>query len=160
MPEKKSRGASNQQVGRAGEYFVVAELNKRGAYAVAFAGNMPKIDIIAGNSDESRTVYIQVKTKRGGKTWHSSILGSRPMLPKSGELNFCVFVDLGNFDEHPRFWIVPDWWIKDDIFKSHQDYLKKHGGKRPGNPDSTHHAIDGKRLSIWEGQWGSLGIID
>ena len=38
----KSRGASNQQVGRAGEYFVVAELNKRGAYAVPFAGNMPK----------------------------------------------------------------------------------------------------------------------
>jgi len=42
----KSRGASNQQVGRAGEYFVVAELNKRGAFAVPFAGNMPKIDII------------------------------------------------------------------------------------------------------------------
>ncbi|QUV79962.1 hypothetical protein [Chloracidobacterium thermophilum] len=38
----KSRGASNQQVGRAGEYFVVAELNKRGAFAVPFAGNMPK----------------------------------------------------------------------------------------------------------------------
>jgi len=26
----KSRGASNQQVGRAGEHFVVEELNKRG----------------------------------------------------------------------------------------------------------------------------------
>ena len=160
MPEKKSRGASNQQVGRAGEYFVVAELNKRGAYAVPFAGNMPKIDIIACNSDESRTVSIQVKTKRGGKTWHSSILGSQPMSPKSGEMNFWVFVDLGNFGNHPRFWIVPDWWIKNDIFKTHQDYLKKHGGKRPGNPDSTHHAIDEKRLSVWEGQWESLDIFD
>jgi Holliday junction resolvase-like predicted endonuclease len=66
MPEKqKPRGASNQQVGRAGEYFVVAELNKRGAFAVPFAGNMPKIDIIACNSNESRTAYIQVKAKRG-----------------------------------------------------------------------------------------------
>jgi hypothetical protein len=83
----KSRGASNQQVGRAGEYFVVAELNKRGAFAVPFAGNMPKIDIIACNSDESRTVYIQVKTKRGGKTWHSSIVGSQPMSPKADENN-------------------------------------------------------------------------
>jgi len=55
--EQKSRGISNQQVGRAGEYFVVAELNKRGAFAVPFAGNMPKIDLIACNSDESRTVY-------------------------------------------------------------------------------------------------------
>ena len=68
--KKKSRGAGNQQVGRAGEYFVVAELNKRGAFAVPFAGNMPKIDLIACNHDESRTVHIQVKTKRGGKTWH------------------------------------------------------------------------------------------
>jgi hypothetical protein len=41
--QRVSRGASNQQVARAGEHFVAAELNKRGAYAVTFAGNMPKI---------------------------------------------------------------------------------------------------------------------
>jgi hypothetical protein len=138
----KSRGASNQQVGRAGEYFVVAELNKRGAFAVPFAGNMPKIDIIASNSDESRTVYIQVKTKRGGKTWHSSIVGSQPMSPKADENNFWVFVDLGDTNTYPRYWIVPEWWIKDNIYKTHQAYLNKHGGIRPGNPDSTHHSID------------------
>jgi hypothetical protein len=34
------------------------------------------------------------------------------MLPKSDELNFWALVDLGGLDEHPRFWIVPDWWIK------------------------------------------------
>jgi Holliday junction resolvase-like predicted endonuclease len=64
--ERGGRGAANQQVGRAGEYFVVAELNKRGAFAVPFAGNMPKIDLIACNHDQSRTIHIQVKTKRGG----------------------------------------------------------------------------------------------
>jgi hypothetical protein len=115
--KKKSRGAGNQQVGRAGEYFVVAELNKRGAFAVPFAGNMPKIDLIACNHDESRTVHIQVKTKRGGKTWHSSIVGSHPTAQKTDEIIFWVFVDLGGFDEHPRFWIAPDWWVKDNIFK-------------------------------------------
>ena len=120
MTEKqKSRGAGNQQVGRAGEYFVVAELNKRGAFAVPFAGNMPKIDLIACNHDESRTVHIQVKTKRGGKTWHSSIVGSQPTAQKTDEIIFWVFVDLGGFDEHPRFWIAPDWWVKDNIFKEH-----------------------------------------
>ena len=36
MSAKTSRGANNQQVGRAGEDFVVAELNKRGAFAVPF----------------------------------------------------------------------------------------------------------------------------
>ncbi|MHB1355411.1 MAG: PDDEXK family nuclease, partial [Anaerolineae bacterium] len=75
LQEPVSRGVKNQQVGRAGEYFVVAELNKRGAFAVPFAGNMPKIDLIACDNDESRTVFIQVKTKRGGRTWHASIIG-------------------------------------------------------------------------------------
>ncbi len=89
MPDKqKSRGAGNQQVGRAGEYFVVAELNKRGAFAVPFAGNMPRIDLIACNRDQSRTIHIQVKTKRGGRTWHASILGSGPTAPVADETNF------------------------------------------------------------------------
>jgi len=161
MPEKqRSRGASNQQVGRAGEYFVVAELNKRGAYAVPFAGNMPKIDIIACNSNESRTAYIQVKTKRGGKTWHSSIVGSQPTLYKADEANFWVFVDLGNLDKYPQYWIVPDWWIKDDIYKAHHAYLSRHGGQRANNPESTHHSIDEKRLSEWQGHWEILGIFE
>jgi hypothetical protein len=30
-----------QQVGRAGEMFVAAEIHRRGGYAVTFAGNMP-----------------------------------------------------------------------------------------------------------------------
>jgi hypothetical protein len=158
--EQKSRGISNQQVGRAGEYFVVAELNKRGAFAVPFAGNMPKIDLIACNSDESRTVYIQVKTKRGGKSWHSSIIGSQPTSEKPDELNFWVFVDLGSVNENPRFWIVPDWWIKNDIYSTHQAYLKRHDGHRVNNPDSTHHAIDEKRLNEWQGCWEILGVFE
>jgi hypothetical protein len=121
----ESRGARNQQVARAGEYFVVAELNKRGAFAVPFAGNMPRIDIIACNSDGSRTIHIQVKTKRGGKTWHSSIVGSQLMAPKDDEHNFWVFVDLGDGQTFPRYWIVPEWWIRNDIYQAHQAYLKQ-----------------------------------
>jgi hypothetical protein len=155
-----SRGARNQQVARAGEYYVVAELNKRGAFAVPFAGNMPRIDVLACNSEESRTIHVQVKAKRGGKTWHSSIVGSQPMVPKDDERNFWVFVDLGDVQASPRYWIVPDWWIRNDIYQIHQAYLNKHGGIRPGNPDSTHHSIDESRLEQWKGHWDILGIFD
>ncbi len=155
----ESRGVRNQQVARAGEYFVAAELNKRGAFAVTFSGNMPKIDIIACSNDESRTVYIQVKTKRGGKNWHSSIVGSQPAETKDDEHNFWVFVNLGDEQTPPRYWIVPEWWIKDDIYKKHQTYLKKHGGIRPGNPASTHHSIDESRLEQWKDRWDILGIF-
>jgi hypothetical protein len=157
-----SRGASNQQVARAGEHFVAAELNKRGAYAVTFAGNMPKIDLLACNSDQSRTVQIQVKTKRGGRSWHSSIVGCKAMaapLSPLSEVTFWVFVNLGGYSEGPRYWIVPDWWIRNDIHKTHQEYLRRHGGKRAKNPESPHHAIEEKRLSEWEGKWEILGIF-
>ncbi len=159
MPESHpSRGARNQQVARAGEHFVVAEPNKRGAFAMTFAGNMRKIDVIACNQDQSRTVHIQVKTKRGGRTWHSSIVGSKPMEPVAGETNFWIFVDLGHVDASPRYWIVPGWWIRDDIYRAHQQYLADHGGRRARNQDSTHHAISEDRLTEWQAAWGILDI--
>lgn len=159
---KLQRGAHNQQVARAGEYFVVAELNKRKAYAVTFAGNMPKIDVIACNQSQSRTVHIQVKTKQRGN-WHTSIREGRPTKrpdnPKD-ETVYWVFVDLGEVKSPPQFWIVPDWWIRNDIINAHEAYLNKHGGKRARNPDSTHHSIDEKRLKDWKDNWEALGIFD
>ncbi|MCS7303113.1 MAG: hypothetical protein NZ606_06745 [Candidatus Kapabacteria bacterium] len=155
-----SRGSRTRQVGRAGEYFVVAELNKRGAFAIPSAGNIPGIDIIACNSDRSRTVYIQVKTKRRGKNWHSTIAGCRPTPPNPDEHNFWVFVDLGEIGEPPRYWVVPEWWINDNIYWAHQEYLRRHGGVRPGNPDSLHHSIDESRLEEWKDRWDVLGIVE
>ncbi len=163
MPKQQpTRGARNQQVGRAGEYFVVAELNKRRAYAVTFAGNMPKIDLMACNQDQSRTIHIQVKTKRGGRSWHASIVGSKLMEPPVtplDETDFGVFVDLGDLDTSPGYWIVPDWWIRNDIYKTHKAYLDSHGGTRAHNPDSKHHAIDERRLKEWQAYWDILGIF-
>ena len=158
-----SRGGQTQRVARAGEYFVAAELNKRGAYAVTFAGNMPKIDLMACNHDQSRTIHIQVKTKRGGRTWHSSTVGSRPTDPPSNPLDenlYWVFVDLGAEDSPPQYWVVPDWWIRNDIHVAHKNYLDRHGGQRARNPNSTHHSIDENRLAEWRGRWNILGIFD
>jgi hypothetical protein len=160
--KSSSRGASNQQVARSGEHFVAAELNKRGAYAVTFAGNMPKIDLLACNADQSRTIQIQVKTKKGGRSWHSSIVDCMAMEEPANPLDlikFWVFVDLGESNGVPRYWIVPDWWMRNDIYRAHQKYLGRHGGRRARNPDSTHHAIEERRLAEWQGTWDILGIL-
>jgi hypothetical protein len=53
--------------------------------------------------------------------------------------NFWVFVDFGG---EPRYWIVPEWWIRSDIHEAHQQYLQKHGGHRAENDDSNHHSIE------------------
>ncbi|MGQ9849430.1 MAG: hypothetical protein ACUVSU_05195 [Aggregatilineaceae bacterium] len=157
---RSTRGARNQQVARAGEHFVAAELNKRGAYAVTFAGNMPKIDLIACNKDQSRTVFLQVKTKSGRGTWHSNIREGRQQEELENETNFWVFVDLGDLGKSPRYWIVPDWWIRNNIRETHKAYLDRHGGTRARTPESEHHAIAESRLEAWKDRWDILDIFE
>lgn len=156
---RTSRGARNQQTARAGEYFVAAELNRRGAYAVTFAGNMPRIDIVASNVDRTREVNIQVKTRRSG-SWHTSMdEGRRRRRPRGEEKNFWVFVDLADNNAEPIYYVVPDWWMRNDIFHAHRAYLRRHGGKRAINPRSKHHAIHVRRLVQWENRWNILKVF-
>ncbi len=146
------------QTGQAGEYFVAAELNRRGAYSVTFSGNMPGIDIIASNVTRNRTVFIQVKTRRAG-TWQTTIDQGKLAKKKDNETSFWVFVDLRPKLTFPEYYIVPECWIQNDIYKSHRAYLKKHGGKRARNPKSKHHSIKSDRIEKWKDRWDEMRIF-
>jgi hypothetical protein len=50
--------------GVAGEYFVAAELSRRGYVASLTLRNTRGIDVLASNSDATKTVGIQVKTNQ------------------------------------------------------------------------------------------------
>ena len=66
--------AQTDKIGRAGEHYVAAELNRRGAYASPFSGNVPGIDIVATDDGLERRAYIQVKTKRfANQRWAVSL---------------------------------------------------------------------------------------
>ena len=148
-----------QQVARAGEHFVAAELHRRGAYAVTFAGNMPSIDIVASNLEQTRTVMLQVKTKRSG-TWQASTRSGIPREAVPEEQRFWVFVDIHKDPSMPcAYYVVPEWWIQNDIYSAHQAYLKRHGGKRRSGSGSTHHAIPRSRIAEWEERWDLLEIL-
>jgi hypothetical protein len=41
---------------------------------------------------------------------------------------FSVLVDLGA--THPEFYVVPEWWMENDIYEAHQEYLAQHRGHR------------------------------
>lgn len=153
-----AKGSQNQQTARAGEHYVAAELNRRGAYAVTFAGNMPKIDILASDTDQTRTISIQVKTCRSG-SWQTSIKEGKECTEPSDEINFWIFVDIKNPTKPPNYFIVPHWWIRNNIFEVHQDYLSKHGGSRANNPQSNHHSIPLKRIKQWQDRWDILRIF-
>lgn len=53
---------SNNLTGVTGEYFVCAELGKRGILALLMPKNNPLFDVVAVSQDAKRTVTIQVKT--------------------------------------------------------------------------------------------------
>jgi len=80
----------------------------------------------------------------------------KPRNENPHEDEFWVFVDLGY--EPPKFYIVPFWWISNDIYQDYEKYLRIHGGHRPRNDQSKHHAIQLKRINAWEGQWQKMGL--
>jgi hypothetical protein len=159
VPRPDAAHPNPQQVARAGEHFVAAELHRRGAYAVTFAGNMPRIDLLASNAEQTRTVMIQVKTKRSG-TWQTSTRTGIPREAVPEELRFWILVDLRRSpDDSPVYYIVHEWWIQNDIHEAHQEYLRRHGGTRAESPGSTHHAIPRTRIEQWRDRWDLLDIF-
>ena len=148
---------NSHELNREGRRNVEAELLRRGAASVTSRGTR-KIHLHATNSNHSRTVELQVKTKRKGN-WHTRTDEAKPTdtpLDLEDVRNFWAFVDLG---DAPRYWIVLDWWIRNDIHEAHQQYLNKHGGHRAKNDDSNHHSIDESRLENWQNKWEILGIF-
>ena len=145
---------NSQQVARAGEAFVSAEIHRRGGYAVTFAGNMPGIDLIASNRDHSRRVTIQVKTRRSG-TWQPKESEGMPCEERSDEDRFWAFVDIGG--DVPEFYIAPDWWVRNDIYETVRQV--RGDAPRPRTPGSQHHAIKPSRIAQWHDRWDVLGIL-
>lgn len=144
------------QVGRAGECFVAAEIIRRGGYAVTFSGNMPGIDIIASSADHVRRITIQVKTKSSGD-WQTSTTRGREWDADPCDGRYWVLVDIGK--DHPEFYIMSAHWIENDIAITDKAYLAAHGGERARGGSSTHHSIQRRRVEQWHDRWDVLGIL-
>jgi hypothetical protein len=155
--EPKSKRGRSQQIAAAGEFFVAAELSRRGAHTAIYLGNMPRIDLSATNIDQTRVVSIQVKTRRAG-TWHARTTDGRACEEKTDETHFWIFVDILNNKLKPDYYIVPEWWLANNIHELHTAYLQKHGGKRKHGGDSTHHGVTLDRIEQWKDRWDILGL--
>lgn len=59
------KALSSIQAGISGEYFVAAELSRRGYVASLTLRNTRGIDVLASNPDATKSVGIQVKTCQG-----------------------------------------------------------------------------------------------
>jgi hypothetical protein len=115
--------------GVAGEYFVAAELSRRGYIASISLRNTRGIDILVTNAAASRTVTIQCKTNQHGKrAWVLNEKCEEYYSPT----HFYVFVALGSPDQRPSFHIVPSEAVARLVGEDHREWLGTpgRGGRR------------------------------
>ena len=181
MVTAKPKRRGTDTIGRAGEHYVAAELNRRGAYVSPFSGNVPGIDIVATDDNCEHMIYIQVKTKREGGNWQIGLQHGWAKITPSGcpgdgncpktctpllegciagkPNHYWVFVSLLK-DGGQQYYIVPDDDVRDRLIRErHLAYLSEHGGQRPGKKhDSLHHSFKDEDLQPWNNAWDSLGL--
>ena len=90
-----------------GVYFVAGELSRAGYIALATNGNTKGPDIVVSNHKFSKTVNIEVKTRKGKqRIWPIN-------KPKKYGKMFYVFVALGRNKERPEYYVVPYDYVCD-----------------------------------------------
>ena len=136
--------------GVAGEYFVAAELSRRGHIASISLRNTRGIDILATNADASRSVTIQCKASQASKP--SWILNDKSESFVSAN-HFYIFVTLGGPLERPRYHIVPSSAVAQYIKADHRKWLAKPGRHGQQHSDTKMRKFDdqdGRYLERWD----------
>lgn len=154
MDQTESRRLAKGLSGVAGEYFVTAELTRRGYIASITLRNTRDVDILAASSDAERRVGIQVKTNQGSsKGW---VLTKKAESLEADGL-FYVFVNLNGESGVPSYHIVPSAVVAEWCRRDHFEWLKAPGrGGRPHRDSSVRKFWD--RNDEWLSRWDVLGL--
>jgi len=135
--------------GVSGEYFVAAELSRRGYIASITLRNTKGVDVLCSNSEATKTVGIQVKTNSGSnRSW---ILNQKAE-DYFAENLFYVFVNLNNNQKHPDFFIVPSKVVAEYCKTGHSNWLNtpgKKGQKHKDTPMRKFDVSDEEYLNRW-----------
>ena len=140
--------------GVAGEYFVAAELSRRGYIASISLRNTRGIDILATNQDGTRSITIQCKTNQ--TTARKWLLNEKSEEFVS-EDHFYVFVALGRPTDRPRFHVVPSRIVAERIRKGHRKWLDTPGKKGQKHQDSNMRQFGDPQDEFLE-RWDLLGL--
>ncbi|MFF0876487.1 hypothetical protein [Micromonospora aurantiaca (nom. illeg.)] len=150
------KGINTHQVFEAGMSRVVAEIEKRGG-SIERHGRMLTITTSFGSPNSPASIRAKVTSKTSGD-WQTS---TREGQQSDGDMtgaDYWVFVDLGV--DPSEFYIAPASWVHEEVAKRHRQFLLKHGGKRPVNPESVHHKIKTEWIAQWRHRWDLLGLPD
>ena len=140
--------------GVSGEYFVAAELSRRGIISSVTLKNTKGIDILVANETATRIIGIQVKTNQNDrKAW---VLNSKAEDFFADNL-FYVFVNLIDNEHLPEYYIVPSKDVADAVKAGHKQWLDTPGKKGQKHNDSKIRMFaDDKQ--IYKDKWDSLKL--
>jgi hypothetical protein len=137
-------------VGVSGEYFVAAELSRRGHVASISLRNTRGLDILATNQDATRSITIQVKTSQLD---HKDWMLSEKSEDFISDTHFYVFVGLRGVEERPSFRIVPSRVVAKRISTGHKAWLKtlrRDGRKHADTPMRVFSDPEDEFLERWD----------
>lgn len=136
--------------GVSGEYFVAAELSRRGYISSVTLKNTRGIDILVANESATKTLGIQVKTNQGDrKAW---VLNEKAEEFYADNL-FYVFVNLIGVGQMPEYYIVPSKTVADYVKNGHKKWLETPGKKGQPHNDSSMRMFgdyEQKYLNKWD----------
>lgn len=138
------KSTNNISIGNSGEYFVAAELERRGFTAAVPMSNTKDFDVLAINTTTHRQVALQIKTNRTkSKSW---------MLTKksenvTGENIYYIFVCLNDMDA-PEYYIVESHIVAESLQKGYEAWLSS-----PGKNNKQHNETSMRKF-----EFDSLGV--
>jgi hypothetical protein len=136
--------------GVAGEYFVAAQLSARGYIASVTLRNTGGIDIVCSNSEASKTVSIQVKTRRQkAREW----MLNQKVEDYYADNLFYVFVTLNDHEQAPDYFIVSSKIVATYSKVTHKKWLGSPGRSGALHNDTTMRKFrekDKKYLNRWD----------
>ena len=109
----------------AGEFYVAAELQRRGISAAVTYGNAKRADVVAFSNADERVVKIEVKTTTSDDKW---VIGNK--IPEQSQTPW-VFVRIPEGDGHPDFFVLTQAEINQILTpiagEYRRRYLARHG---------------------------------
>jgi hypothetical protein len=164
VPPPRRQRVATGLTGTAGEYYVAAELSRRGWLATVTVKNAPGTDVLAQHSETRRVIAIQTKTARS--PFHFQLKGPKTIdqdtdrtdeRTTENDNEWYVFASLRGETERPDFYIVPRNIVAAMISTGHRHWLAA-TGKRGPRKDSTMRNLEPESLETFREQWESLKL--
>lgn len=159
------RGSQQQKysLNLAGEFYVAAELNRRGIFASVTYGAAKNADVLAFDQQSRQTAVIEVKTTAGSnKKW---LTGRHSIDKNSIDVQlFWVLVLVPGIedgtDAAPRFFVFTSKELVEKVSENHDayrmGYQEKHGVPFQDNKGVYSLSLNEAEAMQAEGQWGKI----